>query len=37
VTFTCAARAEDMIAQADRAMYAIKQNGKNGVEYKLAS
>jgi diguanylate cyclase (GGDEF)-like protein len=36
VTFTSALPTEAMIAMADRAMYAIKRNGKNKVEYKLA-
>jgi PleD family two-component response regulator len=36
VTFTSAMAAETMIAMADRAMYKIKQTGKNNFEYKLA-
>jgi diguanylate cyclase (GGDEF)-like protein len=36
VTFASALTADAMIAMADRAMYAIKQNGKNNVAFKLA-
>jgi diguanylate cyclase (GGDEF)-like protein len=36
VTFTSAASADAMIAMADSAMYTVKHNGKNNVEYKLA-
>jgi diguanylate cyclase (GGDEF)-like protein len=35
VTFMSASSAETMIAMADQAMYKVKQNGKNNVEYKL--
>ena len=37
VTFTSAASVEVMIQMADEAMYAIKRNGKNNVEYRLAA